>query len=285
MTMKATAKAGDSSRISPTAEFTSMVWVRNGLSPEALGSARGRALYRAFRPVDRTWELLSGAGGLERYLLARHAALDAALARAVESREVEQVIEIAGGFSGRGLRFAARYGIPYIEGDLPHVVDEKRARLRRAGPALPGHEVVALDALADDGPASLRALAGRLAPARGTAVVVEGLLSYFDRPTNEAVFRRIGDALRRFPRGLALADVYVAAELRRSRAVRLFRLGLGAFVRGRTHTTADDDAGVVALLARAGLDATVTPPVAAGWARILEARPRPSSPTASTAGQ
>jgi len=273
----------DSSRISPTAEFTSMVWVKNGLSPAALGSARGRALYRAFRPVDRTWEALSGAGGLERYLLTRHAALDAALARAIESREVEQVIEIAGGFSGRGLRFATRYGIRYLEGDLPHVVAEKRARLARAGAAPPGHEVVVLDALRDDGPDSLADVAARLDPARGTAIVVEGLLAYFDRPTNEAVLRRVGAALRRFPRGLALADVYVADELRRSPAVRLFRLGLGAFVRGRTHTTADDDAGIVALVARAGLEAALTPPLARGWARILEARPRPLSATAAGA--
>src|SRR5207244_1141251 len=48
----------DGLRISPTAQYTSYVWFRNGLSHAALASREGRFYYRAFWPLNRMWERL-----------------------------------------------------------------------------------------------------------------------------------------------------------------------------------------------------------------------------------
>src|SRR6185436_11913339 len=95
--------------------------------------------------------------------------------------EVGQVIEIAAGFSGRGWRFTQRHPqLTYIEGDLAPQAEEKRRILDGAGLRGVRHQVVALDALVDDGPESLAAVTAGLDPAQGCAILTEGLVGYFD---------------------------------------------------------------------------------------------------------
>src|SRR5262245_6754366 len=117
----------DSTRISPTALFTSYVWFAHGMSHQALTFPLGKMAYQAFRPFDRAYAAL-GRANLEMMLLARHKLIDAYLEAAI-AEGVSQVLEIAAGYSPRGWRMTSRHPeLAYIEADLPHVAAEKRAR-------------------------------------------------------------------------------------------------------------------------------------------------------------
>lgn len=221
--------------VSPTAYATGELWVRHGLSHPALLTAQGRRLGRWFRGLGWLTKRLSGVS-LEAMLLARHRGIDAVLTRAIEAGEVSQVIEIAAGLSPRGWRFAQRHGarLTWLDSDLPAMARTKRELLARGGLASPQHRVVELDALADEGPASLAAVAATLDPNRGLAIVTEGLMNYLDPDSAQATWRRIARTLAGFPHGLYLADVYFR-EQNRSAGLAVFGAALSAFVRGRMH--------------------------------------------------
>lgn len=229
-----------SAAISPTAHYTGEAWARLGLSHPALRSVEGRALHLALRPYNALSTLVGGPS-IDHYLQARHRAIDDALERAIVAGEVGQVVEIACGMSPRGWRFKQAHGdaIEYVEADLPAMARRKRAALAPLGSPT---RVVALDALADDGPDSLAALAGTLDPDRGLAIVTEGLLNYFPTPEVQGMWRRFATALQRFPHGRYLADVHLGSENAGPHISVLATL-LGAFVRGRVHLhgwTADE---------------------------------------------
>jgi O-methyltransferase involved in polyketide biosynthesis len=220
------------SRISPTAHYTSYVWVRNGLSPPALASVTGRRLYRTLWPAMTLYRRVLRRPDLEEMLLLRHRCIDERL----EAAGVSQVIEIAAGFSGRGWRFTQRHPEwTYLEGDLAPQAEEKSAILDGAGLRGRHHQVLPLDALVDDGPESLAAVAARLDPSQGCAILTEGLVGYFDRDTVVALWRRIAGVLARFSRGVYLSDINLSGDAHGNLFVEGFRLALQAFARGRVH--------------------------------------------------
>jgi len=228
-----------SEAISPTAHYTAYVWARNGLSHPALATPEGRVLFTALQPVIAAGRPFGGAS-LESYLLTRHQAIDALLERAIERDGVTQVVEIACGLSPRGWRFAQRYGerITYVEADLPGMAARKRAALDRIGCLSGHHRVVALDALLDDGPESLAALATTLHGDGGVAVITEGLLGYLAWPAVEGLWRRIAAVLAGFPEGRYFSDLHMGSV--QNAQVRIFRVALSAFVRGQVHLHFDD---------------------------------------------
>ena len=241
----------DSARISPTAHYTGYTWLANGLSDPAFATPSGRFLYRALAPANK---LLRAAGqpNLDGLLLARHHLIDAQLRAAIERGEIGQVVEVACGLSPRGWRFARDYGdrITYVEADLPGMAAKKRATLARVGGTGAHHRVVEIDATADDGPASLAALAAGFDPARGTAIITEGLLNYFDPIAVVRMWRRFATLLGRFPHGLYLSDLHLADAA--GPIERLFAGALGMFVRGRIHFHFADPAAAERELAIAG---------------------------------
>jgi O-methyltransferase involved in polyketide biosynthesis len=192
-------------------------------------------MFEAMQPLM----LLSRAVGgptLEGYLLARHRAIDTVLSSAVEEGAVGQVIEVACGMSARGWRFTQRYGpeLTYVEADLRAMVERKREALSRLGPLSSHHRIASVDALADSGPLSLAALAASLDPSRGLAIVTEGLIGYFDREDVLGMWRRFAGVLSGFPAGRYVSDLHLGGA-QAAWYIRAFRVGLGAFVRGRVH--------------------------------------------------
>lgn len=225
----------NSEQISPTAYATGYLWYRLGLSHEALATPRGKRLDRAFQTFLRLLKPLGGSP-YDDLMLARHRGIDALLTRAIESGRVGQVIEIAAGLSGRGLRMARRYGekILYLETDLPAMAATKRELLQKAELLTDRHRVIELDALADAGPRSLATVAASLDPNVGTAIITEGLMNYLDPPVAQALWARIALNLRSFPQGLYLSDAYLRTE-NTSLYSTLFRKVLARFVRGNMH--------------------------------------------------
>ncbi len=241
----------DSARISPTAHYTGYVWARNGLSHPELETLEGRVLFESLR-LPMALNGVLGGGTLESYLLARHKAIDATLDRAIEEGRVQQVIEVACGFSPRGLRFAERYGerITYLEADLPEMAVRKRAALTRIGPLTDTHRVEEIDALKDEGPQSLAALAGTLDPERGLAIITEGLLGYLERSLVDGIWRRFAATLGGFSQGVYISDIHMG-ELQNVQ-VRAFRMLLSVFVRGRVYLHFGDEQEILAALRSAG---------------------------------
>jgi methyltransferase (TIGR00027 family) len=237
--------------ISPTAHYTGEVWRRAGLSHPWLGTREGRLMVDALHPLMAVSGALGGPS-LERYLLARHRAIDALLADAVEQHGVSQVIEIAAGMSGRGWRFANRYRdrLTYVEADLPAMAERKRRALQRIGSLSDAHRVVEIDALRDTGTGSLAELAAGLDPAARVAVVTEGLLGYLPSDAMLGLWGRIAMALATFPAGRYLSDLHLGSA--QTPVVRLFRHLLGGLVRGHVYLHFDGPAEAEAALRAAG---------------------------------
>jgi O-methyltransferase involved in polyketide biosynthesis len=244
-----------SAAISPTAHYTGYVWVANGLSHDAFATRPGRAFYETLRPANAIARAI-GQPSLEGLLLARHRVIDHLLEAAIADGRIGQVVEVAAGLSPRGWRFATRHGdaLTYVEADLPGMVAQKRAILGALGGESAHHRVIDLDALADDGPGSIGTVVAGLDPTRGTAIITEGLLNYFDGPTVVGIWRRFARALAGGPRGLYLADLHIADD-NRGPIIAAFQAMLGVFVRGRVHFHFADAAAAQGALVDAGFRA------------------------------
>ena len=240
-----------SGAISPTAHYTGETWVRNGLSHPQLRTWQGQVFHGALAlPLAASKSL--GGPTLAGLLLARHRIIDSILEERIAGG-VGQVLEVACGMSPRGWRFSERYGdrLTYIEADLPAMARRKREALERMGSLSDHHRVVEVDVLRDGGPGSLEALAADLDPAQGLAIVTEGLLTYFDDETVEALWARLAKVLARFDRGVYLADLRLADD-DRILLERAFAVVLGAFVRGRVSAYGEDGIAPEAALRHAG---------------------------------
>ena len=246
--------------ISPTAHYTGYVWFAHGQSHEAFATRGGRLMYRALRAPNVVLHH-AGLPTLEGMLLARHRLIDLRLSQAIESGEISQVIEVAAGLSPRGWRFRQRYGdrITYVEADLPGMISRKRRVLAEIVSESTAHRTVEIDALADDGPTSIDAICASLDPTRGTAIITEGLVNYFDTPTMTGMWQRFAAALRRFPRSLYLSDL-ILRDGNRGPFVKGFGWLLAAFVRGKVHMHFDSSEEAEDALAAAGLTGILLDP-------------------------
>jgi O-methyltransferase involved in polyketide biosynthesis len=244
--------ARGSAAISPTAHYTGDTWVRNGLSHPELATWQGRVLHGALAPPMALSKTLGGPT-LHGLLLARHRIIDSVLDGLVRDGGVSQVVEAACGMSPRGWRFTQRYGdrLTYVEADLPAMAQRKREALARMGSLGDRHRVADLDLLHDGGPGSLEDVVAALDPDQGLAVVTEGLLTYLDDATVDALWARIATTLARFSKGAYLADLRLAA-VDRGAAERAFDVVLSRFVRGKVHAYRGDDAEAESALRRAG---------------------------------
>jgi O-methyltransferase involved in polyketide biosynthesis len=215
--------------IGPTAFYTGEVWARHGMSHPELTRVEGRVLHAMTQPTFMVSRLLGGPT-LDGMLLGRHLVIDAMLEQAIADGRVGQVLEVAAGMSPRGWRFTERHpDLPYVEGDLADMAARKREALARIGRPNT-HRVVELDALARGGPRSLSAVADGLDPAKGLAIITEGLLSYLPRDAVLRLWSAFAKTISRFGQGIYLADLHVDTDAPPLLA-RAFAGMLSAFVR------------------------------------------------------
>lgn len=238
----------DSSGISFTAFYTGEVWRRHGLSVPFLSLPQGRLLYMAGRPMELLTKALLG-GSNETMLLQRHLIIDHLLEKAVTEQGVSQVVEIACGLSPRGTLMARRFAghdLRYIEADLPGMAARKRTLLEQAGELSARHEVVEIDILDQGSAISLESVfRDRLDPSRKTLVITEGLVNYFDYPTITGFWSRLADALKMFPSGIYLTDLYPNFQWHRTvKAARIFKAALGAATRSRVSLHFGNEAAI-----------------------------------------
>lgn len=243
---------GPASAISPTAHYTGYAWVRAGLSDPALATSTGRALHDSLL-LPFTVARRLGLSTVDAMLVGRHLVIDDLLTRAIDDGAVGQVVEMAGGLSQRGWRFARRYGagITYIEADLAAMAATKAERLRPLGTLGDHHRVVTMDALVDDGPNSLRATTADLDRSRGLAIITEGLVNYLALPDLTTMWGRFAAVADTFAHGLYLSDIGLK-EGNRDPLVAIAGGVLSAFVRRRTSLHFADGAAAGAAMLAAG---------------------------------
>ncbi|MDX6634911.1 MAG: hypothetical protein QOF06_1114 [Solirubrobacterales bacterium] len=240
-----------SASISPTAHYTGQTWVQNGLSHPQLATWQGRVLHRGFGLPLAVSKTLGGPT-LDGPLLARHRIIDSRLDDLMHSG-ISQVVEVACGMSPRGWRFTEQCGerLTYVEADLPGMAQRKRDALTRMDSLTDRHRVVDLDVLQVGGPGSLEALVETLDPAEGLVIITEGLLTYLEDDSVDALWARLATALGRFDKGVYLSDLRFARG-DQGLLERTFDVVLGTFVRGQVYTYRGDEATAEATLRSAG---------------------------------
>jgi O-methyltransferase involved in polyketide biosynthesis len=191
----ALAMAFDHSRISFTAKIVAYYRQFTDI-PFAEETARRIGADEAFTELVR-------AHGLDPAMLRFYAiAFEArykSIGRLLREAATTQVLELASGFSLRGLDLAQR-GFRYVEMDLAGVVAEKRLLLNEVRgthglSATPAHVLLAGDAL---DATQVRNAADALDPSRPVTILCEGLVQYLTADERERLVANIRDVLARF---------------------------------------------------------------------------------------
>lgn len=199
----------DTSSISFTAHYTGYVWQHYGLSETAFATAQGRTYYTLLRPFEYLARHIIGSD-IKTTLLQRHFLIDRELEKQIAENPATQVLEIACGLSPRGHRFTRQHpDLVYVEADLPGMVARKRSVLAPLASLNAKHRLVVCNILEQGCAESLEAVIAReFDSSKPLVVITEGLVNYFDLPTISSVWQRLAVALKGFPRGLYLTDVY-----------------------------------------------------------------------------
>jgi O-methyltransferase involved in polyketide biosynthesis len=195
--------ARDFSTISPSARWLLLAKAHSGL-PYAREAAE--LVFGLQDVADAVIAPSAIAARRRKHVELRARSLDEALDLTGESR----ILELASGFSFRGLARAARPEVHYVDSDLPDVVELKTALLAKlAVTSLAGtYRIEALDAL--DPEAFLRVVDSL--PAGPLAIVHEGLLMYLDAVEKARLASTIRAVLRARGGVWITGDVHVRSE-------------------------------------------------------------------------
>ena len=171
-------------------------------------------------------------------LVQRHAIIDKLLADWLrEEGERGQVLELAAGFSARGVRFSANPEVDYTEVDLPAVLGRKRELLARA----PQGQEAALRP-------NLRFIAADLAeldlttlvdPTRPVFLIGEGLFMYLQAEEQRDLWRRLRAVCAQPRSAFAFDLVPSCEEPPTGRGGGVLNRGLRFMTRGRTFARDD----------------------------------------------
>ena len=170
-----------------------------------------------------------------------------------------QVLELASGFSLRGLAMTRDPGITYVESDLEDLTREKAALIAdlrsRYGLASHGNFHLAVADATDRG--QVLAAAQALRRDSAIAVITEGLLLYLSTSELVTVARNIRELLTQFGGVWITSDLLLKEELRKAPEPqqRFRRIVASATERKLYDSAFDDDAGLHAFFGRLELNA------------------------------
>ncbi|REH40309.1 leucine carboxyl methyltransferase [Paraperlucidibaca baekdonensis] len=176
--------------VAVSALYTAGVWQWAGLTnAEWVTPASAAGVFGWVNAYMRFYRWLNPASYCLRHqLLHRHAAIDYVLTQA----KCLHVLEVAAGFSPRGMTFSANPACHYTEMDLPSMVAHKRLQLQRSAAgetvlARPNFTLQAGDITTHD--------FSRDASHQPTAILTEGLMMYFSRSQQLPLWRAIAQRL------------------------------------------------------------------------------------------
>lgn len=228
--------------ISLTARYTAAVWDQIGLPYASLfADLRGRAMVAASVATGRVLPRNIGTFLIDGALVPRHLFMD----EFVKQGGYQQVVEVAAGYSPRGMLFA-NLGLRYIEVDRPNVMREK-AQLCAGGDAKKP-AFLGIDATAPD---FVDRVVAACDPTLKTLIITEGLSPYFARKDYVAVLRNLRVLTARL-KATFITDFYRDV---RSPVLRMW-MELGSFairlIADATHLYAKDEFDIRAVFEEAG---------------------------------
>lgn len=247
--------------------------------PARIGvTAKVSAYYRKFSDIafaaevatllgaDEAFAEIVRAHGLEHDKLAFYAPMFEAryksITELIRKSGASQVLELACGYSLRGLDLARAGSLRYVETDLPDVVATKldvleEIRRRHAIAPSSSHVVTAANALALE---QLRAAAASFDRDRPLLVFCEGLVGYLTRAETEQLAETVRALLADFAGGWWLVpDFALQAEIRNlpPERVRLREAITGITQRQLDASAFEDASDLATFLGRAGFDVGV----------------------------
>ena len=241
-------------------------------------TAKLAAYYRQFSDIafarevarrigaDDAFEQILREHGLERDKLTFYAPMFEAryksISQLIGRSGCSQVLELASGYSLRGLDVTQRSAVRYVEADLPDVIATKRTLLddvrRQHGvPPSPLHAVTVADALDFE---QVRAAAAGFDHGLPLMVLCEGLIGYLTREETERLASNVHALLGAFRGGGWICpDFSFRAEVGSlpPERVRLREAVTGITRRQLDASAFEDDAELTAFLARVGFHARV----------------------------
>jgi O-methyltransferase involved in polyketide biosynthesis len=241
-------------------------------------TAKVAAYYRQFSDIafarevarrigaDDAFEQIVREHGLERDKLTFYAPMFEARYKSISALIGEsgfsQVLELACGYSLRGLDLTQRGALRYVETDLPDVVATKRTLLddvRREHAIAPSplHAVTVADALDRD---AIRAAAAGLDRSLPLMVLCEGLVGYLTREETERLAANVRALLGTFAGGSWICPDFSFKADQRSlppERIRLREAITGITERQLDASAFEDEGDLTAFLARVGFAVNV----------------------------
>jgi O-methyltransferase involved in polyketide biosynthesis len=241
-------------------------------------TAKLAAYYRQFSDIpfaeevakrigaDAAFEQILREHGLEREKLTFYAPMFEARYKSITQliRKVgaSQVLELASGYSLRGLDLTRSGVVQYVETDLPDVVAAKLRlledlRQHHTIPPSPHHVVTAADALDLD---EVRSSAAVLDRSRPLTILCEGLIMYLSKEQTEQLATNIRRLLGEFAGGCWITPDFtfrVEAKDLPPERVRLREAITGVTQRQIDASSFEDDRDLAAFLGRVGFDVRV----------------------------
>ena len=241
-------------------------------------TAKVAAYYRQFSDIPFAAEVATRIGaeeaferilrehGLERDKLTFYAPMFEAryksITQVILQSGASQVLELASGYSLRGLDLTRNHPLWYVETDLPEVVATKLGlledlRKHHGISPVPHHAVTAADALDLE---QVRAATAVLDRHRPLTVLCEGLIMYLSRSETERLAMNIHGLLEEFAGGCWITPDFSfradAGDLPPER-VRLREAITGVTQRQVDASAFEDDRDLAAFLSRTGFNARV----------------------------
>jgi O-methyltransferase involved in polyketide biosynthesis len=241
-------------------------------------TAKLAAYYRQFSDIpfaeevakrigaDAAFEGILKEHGLEREKLTFYAPMFEARYKSITQLILQsgtsQVLELASGYSLRGLDLTRSGAVRYVETDLPDVVAAKlslleEVRQHHAIPPSPQHVVTTADALDFD---EVRSSAAVLDRSRPLTVLCEGLIMYLSKEQTEQLATNIRRLLGEFAGGCWITpDFTFKAEARDlpPERVRLREAITGVTQRQVDASAFEDEHDLAAFLGRVGFNVQV----------------------------
>jgi O-methyltransferase involved in polyketide biosynthesis len=184
------------------------------------------------------------------------------LTQLIHQSGAPQVLELASGYSLRGVDLTRGHAVRYVETDLPAVVAAKRSllddiRQQHGIPPSPRHAVTAANALDFD---QVRAAAAVLDRGQPVAVLCEGLIMYLSKTETEQLATNIHRLIGEFAGGVWITPDFnfrVEARDLPPERVRLREAIMGLTQRQMDASAFEDQDALTAFLGRVGFDVEV----------------------------
>ncbi|MFN8575307.1 MAG: class I SAM-dependent methyltransferase [Candidatus Sericytochromatia bacterium] len=205
----------ESARISPTANITAHAWDMLGISnAQYFVNPNFKLIFNLIRSIGLPYLINKKNDYVYFMLEPRHRAIDYFM---LTKFSYKQIIELACGFSPRGMTFAENPEFTYIESDLPDIINTKKVKVEEVYKNKKlkrnNHKFIESDVFSDNLKEKFLPLLNKN---EKTVVITEGLTIYYDMEHLKTIFKNICNLLKASGGGVYITDIYHEEDLKRN---------------------------------------------------------------------